>query len=115
MEIFKKNKFCQLVVVLTLAVYAYYLYYRVRYTINLEALSFSLTFFYAELHGFIALFLYFFQLWNPLQRSPLPAKSGLKVDVYIVTYDEEMSLLRKTVMACLNMHYPHKTFILDDG
>jgi len=59
--------------VLTLAVYLYYLVYRLLYTINHDALTFSVVFYYAELHGFISLALYFFQLWRPIHRTPSPA------------------------------------------
>lgn len=68
------------------------------------------------MHGFIALFLFFFQLWNPIERKPPPLPShGLPVDVYIPTYNEDVSILRKTALACTSITYPHKTYILDDG
>lgn len=108
-------RFRQTVMVLTLAVYLYYLVYRLLYTINHDALTFSVVFYYAELHGFISLALYFFQLWRPIHRTPSPAPPGLAVDVFIPTYKEDISLLRKTVIGCLQMTYPHTTYILDDG
>ncbi|WP_333655914.1 glycosyltransferase [Dissulfurispira sp.] len=37
------------------------------------------------------------------------------MDVFIPTLNEDVELLRKTVLGCLNMTYPHKTHILDDG
>jgi cellulose synthase (UDP-forming) len=101
--------------VLTIAVYLYYLAYRLLYTINWDAPTFSLVFYYAEFHGCLSLFLYFFQMWHPLQRTPPPAPPGLRVDVYIPTYKEDVGLVRKTVFGCINMAYPHKTYILDDG
>ena len=35
--------------------------------------------------------------------------------MFITTYNEEISVLKKTVLVCNNMRYPHKTYILDDG
>ncbi len=105
----------QVVIVFTLGVYLYYLIYRLLYTINPDALILSISFFYAEVHGFIALFLFFFQLWNPIERKSPPALDGLLVDVYIPTYNEDVSVLKKTALACVNIRYPHKTYILDDG
>lgn len=108
-------RYHQAVMVLTLAVYLYYLVYRLLYTINWDARTFSLLFYYAEVHGCLSLALYFFQMWHPLKRIPPPALPGLQVDVYILTYKEDVSLVRKTVWGCVNMPYPHTTYILDDG
>jgi hypothetical protein len=45
--------------VMALVVYAAYLVYRGLYTINVDALGFSLAVYAAEIHGFVSLFLYF--------------------------------------------------------
>ncbi|MFN3533400.1 MAG: UDP-forming cellulose synthase catalytic subunit, partial [Candidatus Brocadia sp.] len=83
----------QIVIIFTLGVYLYYLVYRLRYTINPDSLILSLSFFYAEVHGFIALFLFFFQIWNPAERKSHPPPSGLSVDIYIPTYNEDISVV----------------------
>jgi len=111
----QKIRFHQTVILLTVATYLYYLVYRFSYTINWDAPIFSLLFYYAEVHGCLSLALYFFQLWSPLTRTSSPAPSGLQVDVYIPTYKEDVTLVRKTVLGCLNITYPHTTYILDDG
>lgn len=67
------------------------------------------------MHGFVSLFLFFFQIWNPKERSSPPAPSGLSIDIYIPTYNEDISIIRKTALSCVNIRYPHKTYILDDG
>lgn len=40
---------------------------------------------------------------------------GASVDVYITTCNEDISIVRKTVLGCKSMRYPHKIYILDDG
>ena len=105
----------QIVIILTLCIYLYYLIYRLCYTINPHSFLLSISFYYAEVHGFIALFLFFFQIWNPTNRKAPPPPPGLLVDVYIHSYNEDITILRKTVLGCMNMRYPHKTYILDDG
>jgi cellulose synthase (UDP-forming) len=45
---------------------------------------------------------------------PLP-QPGLSVDVFVVAYKEPIWLIRKTLKAAVEMRYPHKTFLLDDG
>jgi cellulose synthase (UDP-forming) len=101
--------------VLALAVGAYYLTYRALYTLNPEYMFFSILFLLAEIHGYIALFLFFFDIWRPLRPEPKPAVTGLSVDVYIPTYNEDVELLRKTIIGAVTMHYPHTTYVLDDG
>ncbi|ODU01576.1 MAG: hypothetical protein ABS89_07125 [Thiobacillus sp. SCN 63-1177] len=44
----------------------------------------------------------------------LPAL-GLKVDVFIPTYNEDVEMVRRTALAARAMKYPHETWILDDG
>lgn len=105
----------QIVIVITLGVYLYYLVYRFRYTINPDSFVLSIGFFYAEVHGFIALFFYFFQIWKITERKASLPTSGLTVDVYIPTYNEDIFVLKKTALGCINIKYPHKTYILDDG
>ena len=110
-----RRRFSVAVSVGALAVYAAYLTYRAAFTINPDALVFSLLVYFAELHGFIALFLYFHQLWHLRQRRVVPARSGLKVDVFVTTYNEDVDLLRQTLRAAVGMRYPHETYVLDDG
>lgn len=75
----------QVVIVFTLGVYLYYLAYRFRYTINPDALMLSISFFYADVHGFISLSLFAFQVWGQVERKPSPPLPGLSVDIYIPT------------------------------
>jgi len=52
----------KVVALLAIAIYLGYLVYRGLYTINQEALVFSLTVYLAEIHGFFSLVFYFFQI-----------------------------------------------------
>ena len=105
----------QIVIIIILGVYLYYLVYRFRYTINPDALVLSISFLYADVHGFFSISLFAFQLWNPIERKPPAPPADASVDIYIPTYNEDVSIIRKTVLGCMNMRYPHKTYILDDG
>lgn len=108
-------RFYQTVIIITLLVYVYYLFYRVVYTINPDAIIVSILFFSAEFHGLIALFLYFFQMWHPLERRAPPFPAGMTVDFYITTYNENIGLVRETALGCLRVSYLHDVYILDDG
>ena len=98
-----------------LGVYALYLIYRAIYTLNPDALAFSLAVYLAEIHGFFSLAFYYFQIGDVRRRNVPPPPDGVSVDVFITTYNEDVDLLRQTVRGAINMRYPHRTFVLDDG
>lgn len=112
----RHNRLFQALMLAAVASNLYYLSYRISYTINFNALTFSLLFLAAEVHGVISLFLYFFDLWAPkFSHGAPPRMSRPTVDVYIPTYNEDPELLHRTVLAARDMRYPHQTYILDDG
>lgn len=76
----------------------------------------------AELYAFMMLVLTYFQTAHPLERKPAPLPDNVaewpSVDVYIPTYNEELSIVRVTALACASMDWPVdklNIFILDDG
>ncbi len=94
---------------------AYYLVWRAGWTLNLHALWLSVPLLAAEMTAYLDFLLFLFVTWRvPEPRALLPP-SGLKVDVYITTYNESTELLRNTILGALHMRYPHKTYVLDDG
>jgi len=110
-----RRAFRKAVALAGLAVYAGYLAYRGLYTLNPDALAFSLAVYVAEVHGFLFLALFYFQIWEVRQRTVPPAPPGFPVDVFITTFDEDVDLLRQTVRAALRMRYPHRTLVVDAG
>ncbi|HEY5649412.1 MAG TPA: glycosyltransferase [Nitrospiria bacterium] len=103
------------VAVISLAVASYYIVWRLTSTMNWDAWWFSVPIVAAEIWGIIVAFLFFFMVWNPLQRKAPPPLPGRSVDVFIPTLNEDPKILRKTILGCLNMSYPHETYVLDDG
>lgn len=104
----------QVVVLLFLAVGVWYLNWRLE-TFNAAHPVFSWLLYGAELFGFSTAILNVFMTWRMSVRSaPLPAQ-GLKVDVFIPTYNEDVEMVRRTALAARLMDYPHETWILDDG
>ncbi|HEX5069694.1 MAG TPA: glycosyltransferase, partial [Vicinamibacterales bacterium] len=98
-----------------LLVYASYLTYRGLFTLNPDAIVFSILVYFAEVHGFVSLFLYFHQTWHLRGRRVVDPAPGLKVDVFVTTYNEDVDLLRQTLRAAVAIRYPHRTYVLDDG
>jgi cellulose synthase (UDP-forming) len=49
---------------------------------------------------------------TPPSRLPPP---GLSVDVFVTSYHEPLPLIERALRAALNIRYPHRTYLLDDG
>jgi cellulose synthase (UDP-forming) len=104
----------QAVILLFLACGVWYLNWRLG-SFNTAHPIFSVLLYGAELFGFMTACLNVFMTWRLSVRvAPLPT-AGLKVDVFIPTYNEDVELVRRTAMAAQAMDYPHETWILDDG
>jgi cellulose synthase (UDP-forming) len=104
----------KILVVLFLFVSLWYLTWRLG-TLNKQALIFSWLLYAAELYGFLTTVMHIFMTWRLTIREPPTLPDGLSVDVFVVTYNEPASLLRRTLLAANNMEYPHQTWLLDDG
>ncbi|MGD1047661.1 MAG: glycosyltransferase [Candidatus Krumholzibacteriaceae bacterium] len=105
----------RVVAVVAMAVTLYYLYWRVTATFNHSALFFSWSLWIAECFGTLTTFLFYFAVWRPLSRVVPPPLAGRTVDVLIPTLNEPVAVLRKTLLACSDLAYPHRTLLLDDG
>jgi cellulose synthase (UDP-forming) len=99
----------------TCAYSAYWLYWRWTSTINPDAWIFSVALALADTMGVLNFFLLVFTCWKLTYHEPPPAPRGLKVDVFITTYDEPLEVLRRTAIGARAIRYPHRTFMLDDG
>jgi cellulose synthase/poly-beta-1,6-N-acetylglucosamine synthase-like glycosyltransferase/predicted Zn-dependent protease len=96
----------------------FYLAYRVMFTFNDTgpyALTVSIALYVAECFGIFNLFLFFLQVWEVKEPPAQPVLEGRTVDVFVPTYNEDLTILRPTLEACVRMDYPHKTYVLDDG
>jgi cellulose synthase/poly-beta-1,6-N-acetylglucosamine synthase-like glycosyltransferase len=92
-----------------------YFFWRALHTMNPAAKIFFYAFLVAEGLSFLESLLFYFIAWNPTRYKRPEALPGRTVDVFIPTYNEPAELLRETVLCAVNMKYPHKTYILDDG
>ncbi|NMF84775.1 UDP-forming cellulose synthase catalytic subunit [Nodosilinea sp. P-1105] len=115
-----------LMVVLSVLTTVRYLYYRTVYTLNFATPldgTFSLLLYGAELYALGTLFLSYFQTLRLRDRTPIslqtiPPEQWPTVDVYIPTYDEDVGIVRKTVLAAVAIDYPRakkQVYVLDDG
>lgn len=112
-------------IALSLAVSTRYIFWRATETLHFGSWSefgFGIGLVLAEVYAIIVLVLGYVQTIRPLQRKPLPLPddpaSWPKVDVYIPTYNEPLSLVRATVLGAMAMDWPAeklRVYILDDG
>jgi len=104
-----------IVAVIAFIITLFYLYWRATETFNPNAPVFSWALYGAEVFGAFTTFLFYFVVWRPLSRNAPPALPNRTVDVFVVTKNESVQLLRKTLLACNDLKYPHRTLVLDDG
>ncbi|HEX5755322.1 MAG TPA: glycosyltransferase [Arenimonas sp.] len=106
--------FARVLIFLYLAVAMVYLAWRAT-TLNPDAPVFSGLLYGAELFGFSATLLHLFMVWRLSVRKSLPAPAGLKVDIFVPTFNEPVDMVRRTLLAARNVDYAHGTWLLDDG
>ena len=122
---YKSRQTTLFLVALSLSVSSRYLYWRLTETLDFESpleilLGSGLV--AAEIYAVVTLILGYFQTVWPLERKPVPLTSDPStwptVDVYIPTYNEDLSIVRATVLGALSIDWPAdklKIYILDDG
>ena len=93
----------------------YWIIWRWGYSLNHNAIIFSVVLVAAETYGLINSFMLIATVWKLKYRDPPPAPKGLSVDVFITNYDEPLEVLRRTAIGARAIRYPHKTYLLDDG
>ena len=97
-----------------LAVAIWYFSWRLG-TFNPHALTFSIALYSAEAYGFFTALMHIFMTWRLSIRRPPPVSEGQSVDVFVTTINEPVTILRRTLVNVMGMHYPHRTWLLDDG
>jgi cellulose synthase (UDP-forming) len=111
----------QVILALTLFLYARYLLWRGIYTLNTAdwpSLLISWTVLLAEAYGLFQLMFFTFQAWNPLERESPPIKTYRTVDIFVTVVNESLDILRRTLVGCTNQDYPadkYRVYVLDDG
>lgn len=76
----------------------------------------------AEIYAFVMLILSYFQTLHPLKRGVAPMPKDVatwpSVDIYIPTYNEDLKIVRQTVLAAMGIDWPSdriNVYLLDDG
>lgn len=114
-----------MLIILSMTISCRYLWWRYTSTLNWTNgldLALGLILLLAETYSWLVLILSFVQSIWPLRRqfAELPAdpRQWPTVDLLIPTYNEDLSVVRTTVMAALGLDWPQdklRVYILDDG
>jgi tetratricopeptide (TPR) repeat protein/cellulose synthase/poly-beta-1,6-N-acetylglucosamine synthase-like glycosyltransferase len=108
----------QHIILVSSAVALFYLFYRAVWTLNLTspyAMFASVFLYVGEFYGVVTMLLFFLQVWDTTEPPEAPVLKARSVDVFVPTYNEDPDILRVTLQACVNMRYPHRTYLCDDG
>ena len=114
-----------MLIVLSLTVSCRYIWWRYTSTLNWDdpvSLVCGLVLLFAETYAWIVLVLGYFQVIWPLNRQPVPLPKDTTqwptVDLFVPTYNEDLSVVKNTIYAALGIDWPKdkiKIWILDDG
>jgi len=82
---------------------------------NLNALFLAVPLLLAEFQGWFNFCLFLMMTWDtkPVPYGEVP--QGRTVDIFIPTYNEDLSILKMTILGAQNICYLHKIWVLDDG
>lgn len=107
--------FFRVLAVTTCLVGVNYIIWRIFFSLNFQALWFSVALLVAEVYSFIDLLFFAFMMWKPKKRvSQEPFETS--VDVFITTYNEPLELVQFTAKAARQIEWRDmNVYILDDG
>ena len=114
-SLFFAEPVARLIALLAILYTIYYLWWRTFSSLNQNALWLSLPLLLVEIHGAINYALFLFMTWDPKPVPHPAAPRGRTADIFIPTYNEDLSILRMTILGAINVLYPHETWVLDDG
>jgi len=127
------HSFGQIFLLMALVIGAWYIHWRWTASLNFDALWVAIPLVVAETGAYIGLILFVFNIWHVKDYDEQPAPSCIKdcvedhtqkprpitVDVFFPTYDEDIDLVRLSLIDANRIKYPHDISItihvLDDG
>lgn len=129
-----RNYIFQFLAILSLAIGALYIWWRWKYSLNMNCLWFAIPLVVAETLSFISTIFLFINYWEPVTlkiETPVRFLSEIEdlngrpdrpisIDVHIATYNEDVELVRYTIRDSKKITYPYedvniRIFVLDDG
>ena len=117
-----KNIFQRTVIILYVSLSLLYISWRVAFTLNMDQPVASILFLFADVVTCFSAILFVVTFWRKPNQSCMKnncqlsiINCPLSVDVFVTTYNEDCDMLETTLQHCIDMDYPHQTWLLDDG
>ena len=93
-----------------------YIVWRCSYTLNPDQMVASVIFLCVDIIMCFSGILFVISLWRKPHHPVLDeSDEPFSVDVFVPTYNESCEMLESTLRHCIDMEYPHQTWLLDDG
>ena len=106
----------RVVVLLAATLGVNYVLWRWLFSVRWSAWWIAIPLVVAETYSLFDSLLFGLTVWRlRSRREPPPLQETATVDVFVATYNEPVELVMRTARAALQITYPHKTWILDDG
>jgi len=94
----------------------FYLSWRICFTLNTDQIVASVIFLVVDILTCFSAILFVVSLWRKrVPSTPFKASNQFTVDVFVPTCNEACEMLETTMQYCIDMDYPHTTWLLDDG
>jgi len=106
----------QILIYLYIIITSGYLIWRTVFSLNMDQPIASGLFLAADIITGVSSIIFVFSFLKGEKVFSEPVlRHKLTVDVFIPTFNEDVSILRETISHCVGMDYQHKTYVLDDG
>lgn len=129
-----RNMLFQFLAIISLAVGFLYIWWRWKYSLNMNCLWFAVPLIVAETLSFISTIFLYINYWSPKDlpiETPVHYLSEIEdlkgrpdrpitIDIHIASYNEDVELVRYTIRDAKKVKYPFddvsvRVFVLDDG
>ena len=113
-----KNIFQRGVISIYILLSVIYVMWRIGYTLNTDQIVASILFLFADIVTCFSAILFVVSFWRQPEPPKPPRRNNTKqfsIDVLVPTYNEDYEMLESTLQHCIDMDYPHTTWLLDDG
>ncbi|TGA98535.1 glycosyltransferase [Sporolactobacillus shoreae] len=122
--LWRENIFKKPLILLCCMISAIYLVWRIFFTLPGDGLAniiAGIILLATEFIGFLQMLIFYTLVWKPADQKTVPLERLEKiptVDILIATYNEPVSVLKRTIAGCLNLDYPPglcTIYLCDDG
>jgi cellulose synthase (UDP-forming) len=111
-----KHIFQRVAIALYIFLSVFYVIWRTGFTLNMGHMVASAILLTVDIVTCFSAILFVVSFWRRSGHAiPSQGTKQFTVDVFVPTYNEDCTMLETTLQHCIDMDYPHQTWLLDDG